>query len=351
MTVSTESRSTGHVGEEFAGDRPLVAIMRGLFVGSLHRGTAAVVGCDGEVRFALGDIDQPVFLRSAAKPFQAMPAVLAGAIERFGLDERELAVMCASHSGEPRHQDAVLSILRKIGLDERALHCGVHPPIHGPTASEQQRHGVEPTTACNNCSGAHAGMLAACRANGWPVESYGSPDHPLQREIFRILLEFADLGDRQVGLAGDNCHVPTFRMPVRAAALAFARLATGAEVRPELAAAAGRISSAMISHPEMVGGDARFDSDLMAAAGGRVVAKGGAEAFQGVGARAGAGLAIKVSDGNPRAIPPAVLPILEALELLPVLEALNSYRTPDYRDLEGDVVGRAVPVFAVAVPQ
>jgi L-asparaginase II len=194
-------------------------------------------------------------------------------------------------------------------------------------------------------------MLAACKANGWLVESYGSPDHPLQRETIRILLEFADLGAGQIEVAGDNCHVPTFRIPVRAAALAFARLATGTGVRPELAAAAGRITAAMTSHPDMVGGEGRFDTDLMTAAGGSLVAKGGAEAFQGVGARAGAGLAMKVSDGNPRAIPPAVVWILEALELLPVLDALASYRAPEYRDLEGDVVGRAVPVFAVTVPE
>src|SRR5947209_432965 len=154
MSMSAGTQVLAPATLDFAGDAPLVAVIRGSFVGSLHRGTAAVVGPGGDVCFAIGNIDQPVFLRSAAKPFQVMPAVLSGAIERFGLEERELAVMCASHSGEPRHQEAVLSVLAKIGLEESALHCGVHPPLHEPTAVQRNRLGLGSTPACNNCSGA-----------------------------------------------------------------------------------------------------------------------------------------------------------------------------------------------------
>jgi L-asparaginase II len=346
MTVSTERRAPELGGLEFAGDVPLVAIMRGEFVGSLHRGICAVADTEGNVRIALGDTRQRVFLRSAAKPFQVMPAVLAGAIDRFGIEERELAVLCASHNGERRHQDAVLSVLAKIGLDESALHCGVHPPLHEPTAREQARLGLAPTARCNNCSGAHSGMLAACVANGWPIDGYGRPDHPLQIQTREILAAFTDVAPESIELAGDNCHVPTFRIPIGSAAMAFARLAAGTNVAPELTRPAARITAAMIAYPEMVGGEDRFDTDLMAAAHGSLVAKGGAEGFQGIGIRPNLGLALKVTDGHSRAIPPAVLPILESLGAAPDGPALAQYRQPEYRDREGEVVGRAAALFS-----
>jgi L-asparaginase II len=351
MAITTEAQSPVREVLDFAGDKPLVAIMRGAFVGSLHRGTAAAVRADGEVVFALGNIEQSVFLRSAAKPFQVMPAILAGAIDRFGIEERELAVLCASHSGEPRHQEAVLSVLGKIGLDESALHCGVHPPLHEPTAADRQRRGIAPSPVCNNCSGAHAGMLAACVARGWPVDTYGAPDHPLQRETLQILAAFAALEPDEIAMAGDNCHVPAFRLPVRAAASAFARLATSSGVESRLRDAAARVTGAMTAYPEMVGGDDRFDTDLMRSCRGSLVAKGGAEGFQGIGTRSGIGLALKVSDGNARAIPPAVLRILSAFGAAPEDSALDGYREPEYRDREGEVVGRAVPIFGVDTPE
>lgn len=334
----------------FERDQPLVAVTRGQYVGSLHRGTIAVANPNGDVVLALGDVEQGVFLRSAAKPFQVMPAVLAGALNTFGITAAELAVLCASHNAEPRHTDAVLSVLAKVGLDESALHCGTHPPLHEPTAQDRWRRGVEPTPVCNNCSGAHTGMLVACRARGWSIENYGAPDHPLQTLTRGILAAFAGVSPADVGIAVDNCHVPAFRLPVRRAAQAFARLATGNGIATDLQSAAKTIVAAMTGNPEMVGGTGRFDTDLMRAAGGDIVAKSGAEGFQGVSLlRSRQGIAIKVSDGNGRAVSPAVMRLLAGLQPLDSAaeEALESYRAPVSLDLEGDIVGGLVPVFEI----
>jgi L-asparaginase II len=349
MTVTTPQPVTVHVPDNaFAGDSPIVAVMRGEAVGSLHRGTFALVDSEGTVELALGDIDQPVYLRSAAKLFQVMPAILAGALDRFSIEERELAVLCASHSAEPRHTDAVLSVLNKLGLDQQALHCGVHPPLNEAAARTLICAGEQPTPVHNNCSGAHTGMLAACVARGWPLDTYGQPDHPLQLEIRRILAAFSGLTADAIGVAVDNCHVPTFQLPVRHAAQAFARLVSGSDLPADLAASASTVVQAMTQHPEMVAGEDRFDTDLMRAAAGHLVAKGGAEAFQGIGLiDARAGLAMKISDGNPRAIGPAALALLDHLVILDSdkLKTLEAYRRPAVLDLQGQVVGHLTPVF------
>jgi L-asparaginase II len=351
MTVETDLHVAIDVpGGEFASDVPLVAVMRGQYVGSLHRGSFVVSDVDGSPVVAAGDVRQYVFLRSAAKPFQAMPAVLSGAVERFGLSVPEVAILCASHSAEPRHMETVLSALSKAGLGEESLRCGVHPPLHERTARDLVRRGIDPSPVCNNCSGAHTGMLLACVANGWPLDSYGDPGHPLQVQTRDILAAFAGIPVTAVELATDNCAVPTFRVPLVAAGTAFARLITGRRVVPDYAAAARVLTNAMIGAPEMVGGEARFDTDVMEAAGAAVVSKGGAEAFQGIGLReSGLGIAMKITDGNSRAIGPAAMVLLDALQPLPEERTsyLDDYRTVEVQNPLGETVGRLEPVFTV----
>lgn len=354
MTTSVHPRVTISVPRDaFAHDVPLVAVMRGDAVGSLHRGTAAVAGPDGRILLALGDPSQEAFLRSSAKPFQLLPAVLSGAIDRFGITEREMAVLAASHSAEQRHQDAVLSVLDKAGLTEEALRCGAHPPLHEATARMLVQQDESPSAVCNNCSGAHAGMLLACKAEGWPLDSYGRPDHPLQLRTLEILGQFAGLDAGRIGFAVDNCAVPTFRLPIAATATAFARFVTGKGISTDLAEAAARISFAMRAHPEMVGGEARFDTDLMDAGRGAVLAKGGAEGFQGVGLPLlDAGFALKISDGNPRPAAVATLEILRSVNAIDpaALERLSPYAAPVVYNHQGELVGRLVPVFHVEAP-
>ncbi len=332
--------------DAYSGDVPLAATLRGDYVNALYRGVAAMCTPDGETIVALGDAGQPAFLRSAAKPFQVMPAILSGGVDRFGITERELAVLCASHIAEPRHMDAVLSVLGKIGLGEEHLRCGIHPPIHEPTARDRARRGIEPSPVCNNCSGAHAGQLVACRAEGWPVDDYGNPGHPLQVWIRRIVAAFAGLED--VPFAVDNCAIPTFRVPVDRGAVMFARLATGEAVPSDLSAAAARVVAAMTRHPGMVGGEGRFDTVLMSAAGGSVVAKGGAEAFQGIGiSPERLGLAVKISSGAAAASVVA-LRLLSDLGLMPAQrDGLQPFIEPEIYNHQGALVGRMVPLIHV----
>jgi L-asparaginase II len=350
MQANTESRVQIDVPEHaFAGDEPLVAVERGQYVSGVHRGVLAVADSHGSNLLSIGDSNQPAFLRSAAKPFQLIPAVLAGAIQRFRISERELAVLCASHWAEPNQLTAVLSVLRKIGLDEGSLRCGVHPPISPAVAEQLVREGRQATAIHNNCSGAHTGMLMACVSRDWPIEKYGSPDHPLQVMTRAIIAGFAGVDIDAVELAVDNCAVPTFRLPISNAARAFARLATGQAVPPDLAEAALEISSAMTRHPEMVGGEGSFDTALMVATSGNLVSKGGAEAFAGIGVRSlGLGFALKITDGNPRAVPPASVDVLRQIGALTENElvALAEYRAPAVLNHQGKLVGRLRPVFS-----
>jgi L-asparaginase II len=332
----------------FSGDVPLIEVIRGEFVESVHRGSIAVADAWGALVEGIGDVEERAFLRSGAKPFQVMPAVLTGGIDRFGITDRELAVLCASHTGEPRHVEEVLSVLGKIGLDESALRCGVHPPINPRVAADRWRKGLEPSPVCNNCSGAHAGMLVACVAAGWSIDHYGDPNHPLQLQIRKILAEFSWTEEAELEEAVDNCAVPTFRLPLIRSATAFARLASGVGVSDKLAGAARAVRSAMTTYPEMVGGEDRLDSDLMRAAGGDLVAKGGAEGFQGVGHTArGIGLALKVSDGGPNAANTATMRALSdaAMVSSASLEALDAYRDPVVLNMQGEIVGRVLPIF------
>ncbi|HEX6509647.1 MAG TPA: asparaginase [Chloroflexota bacterium] len=353
MSVTEQISTREAAQEEFSGDVPLVADMRGGYLGSLHRGSVAVSDSAGRVILAAGDPQQRAFLRSAAKPFQVIPAILSGALERFRVTERELAVLCASHNAEPMHIDAVLTVLGKIGLSESALHCGAHPPLSQSAAVDRWRHGIDPTPVCNNCSGAHAGMLLACVARGWPLKSYGDLEHPLQRQTRQILASFADIDPAQIETAVDNCAVPTFRLPLDHAAQAFARLGNGDGMSTDLQRAAERVRNAMVRYPEMVAGENRFDTDLMRADGGSLVAKGGAEGFQGVGVlSSGLGIALKISDGASSAVGPATVRVLEGLDVLDeeALSSLESYREPLVHNMRGEVVGRVQPVFEVQQP-
>jgi L-asparaginase II len=350
LQLSLETQVRIEVPDDaFAGDVSLVAVLRGRYVGSLHRGSIAVVEPSGTLRLSVGNARERVFLRSGAKPFQVIPALLSGGIDRFDISPSELAVLCASHSGERRHTEAVLSVLAKIGLGEDALRCGIHPPLDERTARERWRLGIEPSPACNNCSGAHTGMLLACRANGWPIENYTASDHPVQVAIREALATFSGLQAGTIETAVDNCAVPTFRLPLERAAQAFARLVTGEALPAHLAEAARRVVQAMTANPDMVAGEERFDTDLMRAAAGSILSKGGAEAFHGMGlVRRKLGTAMKISDGNARAVPPVALRLLEHLGALDAeaLTSLERYRHPDIVNLQGELVGRLSPVFS-----
>ena len=321
-------------------DVPLVAVRRGALVESVHRGRVAVCDAGGELIEATGDPDGYLYARSSAKPFQAMPLLLSGAADAFGLTDEELAVACASHNAEEPHLAAVRSILKKAGLSEEDLQCGAHPPIYEPAAAELARRGEEPRQVHGNCSGKHAGMLALCVYEGWETAGYRNPDHPLQRRILQIVARVCGLERDEILLAGDGCGVPSLGMPLRNLATGFARLATGENLSDDLAGAAGRIRRAMREHPYLVAGTGRLDTDVMR--GTDLIAKSGAEGVFAAGNPEDRwGLALKISDGSTRAVRPAALAALARQGL----EVPQTSESRSLHDLHGASVGSIEPLL------
>ena len=295
-----------------------VEVRRGAFVESRHRIVACASDASGRVLFAMGDIDRPVYLRSAAKPFIAATAVAAGVREAFGLTMEEIAVMSASHSGEPFHVAAVRSILRKIDLDESALQCGTHLPLDERSAHELIRAGLAPSSVHDNCSGKHAGILALTRLLGADIATYRDAAHPAQRAILDLCARACDDDADRWPVALDGCGIPVFATPLRNAALAFARFAVLEGLPDRELQALLVVRDAMLSHPEYVAGTGQFDTRLMSAAGGAIASKVGAEGVSAVASMtARLGFVLKVVDGASRARPPAVLAGLRVLGALP----------------------------------
>jgi L-asparaginase II len=288
---------------------------------------------ESEHRFAwrLGDDagGEHVYVRSAAKPLQALPAVRAGVIERLGLDDRHVAIACASHGGSPEHVGRVAEILAACGLGVDDLACGAVPPRDPRVAAALEGR---PRRIHHNCSGKHALGLALCVVEGWPIAGYLAADHPLQRAMAAAVAE--GLAVDAPAQAVDGCGMPTFYAPLGALAGAFGRLASGG-----LGPSGTRVAAAMRAQPELVAYRGAIDTELMAAL--PVVAKIGAEAVIAIGCEDGRGLAVKVADGALRALDPAaVWAAGEALGLAAEGAPLHALAEPAVRNSRGDVVGR-----------
>ena len=324
---------------------PAVAARRGTRVESVHNVAACVVDADGAIVLKIGTVETPVFLRSAAKPFIAAASVRAGVLEEFGFGDRELAVMAASHGGEPGHVDLVASMLERIGAGVDDLRCGPQAPSYGPAAAALAARGEVPTALHNNCSGKHAGILALAKVLGAPFAGYLEPTHPAQRAILALCERVSDdvfSGDR---LAVDGCGIPAYATTLRKAALSFARFATLTGLEDDDAAALARVAAAMTDQPWYVAGTGRFDTDLLRVTRGRVVGKGGAEGVHcDALLDAGLGLALKVVDGARRAVPPATIAVLEALHGLEpaAREALEPHARAPIVNAAGTTVGETV---------
>lgn len=308
---------------------PALVYTRGPIVESLHQADVAVCAPDGRLLACFGDPHKVVYLRSAAKPFQALPLVESGAAAAFGLTARELALACASHAGLDMHAHAVADLQARAGLTEAHLQCGAHPISDAATARALILAGQEPTPIRHNCSGKHTGMLITAKHCGWPLESYLELNHPLQQAIMHAFSAMTDVPTGEVVVGVDGCSAPNFAVPLRAGALAFARLADPAGLPPARAEALRALYHAMHSHPEMVRGPLDFDTEAMRLGAGRWVCKGGAEGYQaiaiapGVVAAHGVGVTLKVADGAAR--PHAVA--LLASQVLKELGALSPAET------------------------
>jgi L-asparaginase II len=349
--------------------QPVFELTRGNNVESIHFGAAAVVDSLGRLLAWYGDPKLVTFMRSSAKPLQALSFIEAGGDQAFHLTSKEIAILCASHAGTDEHVEVIKGIQAKIGVQESDLLCGVHLLSHLPTVEAMRARGETLTQNRNNCSGKHTGMLAHSRMRGLPITDYINPEHPVQKTILETFSEMCGMEPARVAIGTDGCSAPNFAIPLYNAALGFARLCDPRNLSQERAAACRRITSAMMANPVMVSGAGRFDTRLMEVCCKRILAKGGAEGYQAMGILAGAlgaespgiGIVFKVSDGDlsvrntdgsfrNRVRPAMALEILKQLGAISEkeLEALAEFGpvkpVTNHRKI---VVGEARPAFTL----
>jgi len=308
---------------------PLVELTRGPIVESIHYGALVVCDAAGKVVFSRGDPSTVAFLRSSAKPFQALPFVERGGVDYFDLTQEELAVMSASHHGTDEHVRVVSSLQHKIGVSVEDLMCGMHTPADTATANRMLLNHEENSQLRHNCSGKHSGMLAYARLRGYSTEDYINPSHPVQRSILQTFSEVTGVPENEILLGTDGCSAPVFAIPLEKAARAFALLADPSSLPEPRQSALRKIFSAMTSFPNMVAGPTGFDTALMTAGRGKILAKGGAEGYQALALLPGAcgegspayGITFKIADGD-QSKPERARPVA-AIELLRRLGALD----------------------------
>ncbi|KLU22199.1 asparaginase [Caballeronia mineralivorans PML1(12)] len=334
-------------------------VYRGDLVENTHAAHVAVVDAEGRLLYAFGDPARLTLARSAAKPAQAVAVLETGALERFGFDDADLALMCASHSSEPRHIERTRAMLAKAQVTEADLRCGGHAPLSDAVWKEWIKRDFTPSGVCSNCSGKHAGMLAGAQALGATVIDYHLPEHALQVRVKRTVAELCDLPDNGVQWAIDGCNLPTPAFALDRLARLFVKLAdagAGVETTPR-SKALGRIYRAMTTYPELVAGEGRFCTTLMRAFDGELVGKVGADASYAIGVRdtgtptgtltgthGALGIAVKVEDGNTPVLYAIVAHVLEQLSIGSETqrEKLAAYRHPPMRNTMGIETGRLV---------
>lgn len=334
----------------------LIEVLRGSAVESRHAGALAIVDASGAVHTALGDVDRPVFPRSAVKLLQALPLVASGAADAFQLSDEELSLACASHNGEPEHVATAAGVLAKLGLDETALECGTQWPGREPVLRGMLARGEQATALHNNCSGKHSGFvcvacLMARNAGTEPAafaRGYVAADHTVMREVSAALSATTGMDVEHAPCGIDGCSIPTFALPLRSLALAFARAGTGQGLSDAHARAARRLRQAVARAPFMVGGTDRFDTNVMQAFGEQLFCKIGAEgvycaALPGL----GLGVALKIDDGATRAAEAAMAAVAQAL-LAQESELLRGYSHLVLRNWRGTKVGALRPAEALA---
>ncbi|GAB3540271.1 asparaginase [Noviherbaspirillum agri] len=316
---------------------PLAEVTRADHVESVHFGAIAVVNTQGDLLYHAGNPNFLTFTRSTLKPFQVLPFLRDDGLARFGFGSRELALMCASHSGEEMHTVIVQEMLAKAGCEEHDLRCGCHVPSHYAVAGKQPPPDATFNQLHNNCSGKHAGFLAYCVQHGLPLDSYIDQSHPLQQAVRHEVSGIVGMQEADLKMGVDGCSAPNYALPLARLAYAYARLAQGGK-DPQYASMTGELFGAMTAHPELVSGTGRFDLAFMQTVPGDWVAKGGAEGVQAIGIRsAGLGIAVKVADGNARALYPAVLSVMRQLTLLSSTDGtpLSAWERPHITNLRG----------------
>ena len=348
---------------------PLLALTRGNIVESIHYGAIAVVNTQGKLLYSYGDPHTVAFLRSSAKPFQALPFFERGGPGVFNLTQKEQALICASHEGSDEHVLTVESIQAKTGIKESDLQCGIHMPGDVVAYKALIARGEAPTPNRNNCSGKHSGMLAHAKMRKLPLDTYLEISHPIQQDILTTFAEMCDYPKDKVEVGIDGCSAPNFAVPLYNSALAFARLCDPQNMQAARTKACHEITSAMTSYPEMISGYNEFDCRLMQTGKGKFVCKRGAEGFQAIGLMPGVlgagspgiGITFKVADGDPlfRTLNIEPLNRVRPAVTLEILRQIGALSVPQMKELarfgpalpiknhRGIVVGESRPAFTL----
>lgn len=345
--------------------QPIFELTRGRIVESTHFGSIAVVDSTGKLLHSYGDPDGVAFLRSSAKPFQALPFVERGGVEHFNFTQRELSLACSSHDAAQIHLDTVKAMQAKVGIHENDLQCGSHLPGDAHMLKMVIQQDITLTPNFNNCSGKHTAMLAHAKMRGLSLENYLDIDHPIQQDILAAFSEMCGIEKDKVELGIDGCSAPNFAVPLLNAALGMAHLCDPRTLGDTRSIACRKITSAMTAHPEMVSNHGEFDCELMKVGQGKIVTKRGAEGFQIIGLMSGVygengiGIAFKVMDGDASRMndnlesSSRVRPAI-TLEILWQLKALNETQLQSLakfgpkkqiKNHRGTVTGESYPLF------
>ncbi len=297
---------------------PLAVVTRDHYIESIHYGYVCIVNSSGEVIYNLGDYNTRIFFRSSAKPIQAIPLIQSGAAEALGFSNKEIAIACASHSGQKIHQETVEEILKKLALAEDNLHCGIMTPYSEEENKRLIAQGESPSVFHCSCSGKHSAMLALAKFRGYSVDNYEKKSSPVQKEILETIAEFADAEADSIPVGTDGCGAPIYLLPIQKIALTYAKLSEYAQDKNNTYHHSCKtVFDSMTQYPEMVAGDYEFCTELMQATGSKLIGKVGCEAVYCLGIKKDSlGVCIKIADGNERAVYPVVIQILRDIGIL-----------------------------------
>ena len=319
----------------------LVELTRGGIVESVHRGAIAICDASGRSVARWGAIENPVYPRSAFKALQALALVESGGAAAFGVSDEELALSCASHSGEAMHTERVAAWLQRINCKDDDLACGPHAPLHESTARAMIREGKSHCRVHNNCSGKHTGFLTLARHLGVSIEGYEAPQHPVQVLVRATIAEICDLDPDELPVGIDGCAAPNYAIPLHNLATGMARMGDTGGLTSKRASAATRLLKAWKQFPRLVSGTGRACADFIEGTIGNTVVKTGAEAvFMAVVPEKGLGIALKIDDGGTRAAETAMAKVLCLLGVAdPSDNRIARHLNPPIRNWRGDVVG------------
>lgn len=320
----------------------LVEVRREGLVESVHRGSIVVADSQGNILYKAGDSRRVTFYRSSGKPLQAIAALETGIVEKYGLDLEEIAIMASSHSGKKRHIEVLENIMKKSGISSDEIKCGIHEPYDREAAKELYKEGQEPTNLHCNCSGKHLGAILSALTKGYGAEEYLDRHHPHQKEIVRIISEFSGVSSENIRIGTDGCSIPVYGLPLANMALSYAHLCDLGFCGGKYSKSQNYLISAMTMYPEMIAGNGRLDTELMKAYGDRLISKTGAEGVYCAGlTRKAVGIAIKIDDGNIRALGPVIMELLLSMHVITKEEAekLTQYWKPMVFNHKGEKVG------------